>query len=102
MIRISFGNNNETHAGYGGTVIMDPVREQRLQRAFMPQFNKPGSALPVLREDWGHTIFYSYVLKTGACENAGDFSVAERIDRAYSDKKPVTDIPLRRNCPELQ
>ena len=99
---IGIGSSKEFTSGGGSYILVDPVRERRLEsRYWAEKFNdKPASPLPLVRVDWVKSSFYQ--ARLSGCNGAGDFSHAQRILDAYSSNKPVTGLFLRTDCPELQ
>ena len=99
---IGIGSSKDLTSGGGGYILIDPIRERRLEsRYWAEKFNeKPASPLPLVRVDWVKSSFYQ--ARLSGCDGAGDFSNAQRILDAHSSNKRVTDLLLRTNCPELQ
>lgn len=99
---IGIGSSTELTSAGNAYILVDPVREQRLEsRYWAEKFNeKPASPLPLIHVDWVKKSYYQ--TRLSGCVNAGDFNNALRILDAYETGKPLTGLPLRALCPELQ
>lgn len=85
-----------------GIAFKDWEREDRLYVEYSRVHNGGSDILRVVEEDfWGDGSQIDYYIHANApaCDNTGDFSMADRIKDAVRNNTTVSGIRLRANCP---